>query len=135
MGSSSQLQRVHKYVANKREDWFWKLAKRLIKQYDIIGIENLNIEGMKRLWGKKISDLSFSRFATILEWMCSKYKKRLVNIGRWTPTSKPCHSCGYVNKDLQLSDREWACPSCDLVLDRDINAAINIKNLAAGTTQ
>ena len=122
------LQRVHKKVANKREDWFWKLAKRLVTKYDIIGIEDLNIEGMKRLWGKKISDLAFSTFATILEWMCNKYGKKLIKIGRWTPTSKPCNSCGYLNKDLKISDRSWTCPECNLTHDRDINAAININN-------
>lgn len=127
------LQRIYKYVTNKREDWFWKLAKRLVVAYDVIGVENLNIEGMKRRWGKKISDLSFSRFVTILEWMCTKYGKKLVFIGRWTPTSKPCHSCGYLNKGLELSDRSWTCPACNMEHDRDINAAINIRNIAVGT--
>ena len=124
------LQRVHKKIASKREDWFWKLAKRLVTRYDIIGIEDLNIEGMKKLWGKKISDLAFSTFATILEWMCNKYGKKLIKIGRWTPTSKPCHSCGYLNKDLKLSDRFWTCPECNLIHNRDLNASININNEA-----
>ena len=66
------LSRVHKDIANRRRDWFFKLALRLVRKYDKIAIETLNLEGMKRLWGRKVSDIAFGEFALILQWMCAK---------------------------------------------------------------
>ena len=120
------LARLYKQITNKRRDWFFKLALRLVRKYDTIAIETLNLEGMKRLWGRKISDLAFGEFTLILEWMCAKYGKSFRKAGKWTPTTKPCHACGYKNETLTLDDRYWTCPSCSTSHDRDINAAINI---------
>ncbi len=120
------LARVHKAIANRRRDWFFKLALRLVRKYDRIAIETLNLEGMKRLWGRKISDIAFGEFSLILEWTCAKYGKTLLKAGRWTATTKPCSDCGYHNTDLRLSDRQWTCPNCGSHHDRDVNAAINI---------
>ena len=120
------LSRVHKDIANRRRDWFFKLALRLVRKYDKIAIETLNLYAMKRLWGRKISDLAFGEFALILRWMCAKYGKTLLKAGRWTPTTKPCSECGHTNENLTLSDRQWTCPECGSHHDRDINAAINI---------
>ena len=69
------LARVHKKIANKRRDWFFKLALRLVRKYDTIAIETLNLEGMKKLWGRKISDIAFGEFYLILQWTCAKYVK------------------------------------------------------------
>ena len=85
------------------------------------------MEGMKRLWGRKVSDHAFYQFLRILEQKCAKHDKALEKIDRWTPTTKPCSDCGYHNKALSLSDRQWTCPQCGSHHDRDINAAINIK--------
>ena len=120
------LARLYKKIANTRRDWFFKLARRLVRKYDTIAIEILNLEGMKRLWGRKISDLAFGEFALILQWMCAKYGKVFARAGKWTPTTKPCHACGYKNETLTLEDRYWTCPSCGTSHDRDINAALNI---------
>ena len=120
------LARVHKAIANRRRDWFFKLALRLVRRYDIIAIETLNLEGMKRLWGRKISDIAFGEFSLILEWTCAKYGKALLKAGRWTATTKPCSNCGHHNENLTLSDRQWTCSECGSHHDRDINAAINI---------
>ena len=120
------LARVHKKIANKRRDWFFKLALRLVRKYDKIAIETLNLEGMKRLWGRKISDIAFGEFALILQWTCAKYGKTFAQAGRWTATTKPCSVCGHHNGDLTLSERQWTCPDCGFHHDRDINAAINI---------
>ena len=117
---------VHKAIANRRRDWFFKLALRLVRRYDNIVIETLNLEGMKRLWGRKVSDIAFGEFASILEWTCAKYGKTLLKADRWTATTKPCSECGYHNENLSLSDRQWTCPNCGSVHDRDVNAAINI---------
>ena len=120
------LSSVHKDIANRRRDWFFKLALRLVRRYDKIAIETLNLEGMKKLWGRKISDIAFGEFSLILQWTCAKYDKTFLKAGRWTATTKPCSDCGYYSKDLTLSDRHWTCPSCSRYHDRDINAAINI---------
>ena len=89
-------------------------------------IETLNLEGMKRLWGRKISDLAFGEFALILQWTSAKYGKTFLKTNRWEPTTKPCSNCGYRNQNLTLSDRYWTCPECSTHHDRDVNAAINI---------
>ena len=120
------LARVHKDIANRRRDWFFKLALRLVRKYDKIAIETLNLEGMKRLWGRKISDLAFGEFVLILRWTCAKYGKTFLKAGRWAPTTKPCSECGHLNENLTLSDRQWTCPDCGSHHDRDVNAAINI---------
>lgn len=80
-------------------------------------------EGMKRLWGRKISDLAFGEFALILDWVCRKYGKMLAKAGQWQPTTKVCHVCQHKNASIRLSDRYWRCPSCGTHHDRDINAA------------
>ncbi len=120
------LARVNKDIANRRRDWFFKLALRLVRRYDKIAIETLNLEGMKRLWGRKVSDLAFGEFSLILHWMCAKYGKTLLKAGRWEATTKPCSECGHHNEKLTLSDRQWMCSDCGSHHDRDINAAINI---------
>ena len=120
------LARVHKKIANRRRDYFFKLALRLVRKYDVISIETLNLEGMKRLWGRKISDIAFGEFSLILQWTCAKYGKTLLKAGRWEATTKPCNTCGTLNENLSLNDRQWRCPNCGSHHDRDINAAINI---------
>ena len=120
------LARVNKHIASSRRDWFFKLALRLVRKYDKIVIETLNLEGMKRLWGRKISDLAFGEFALILQWTSAKYGKTFLKANRWQPTTKPCFDCGYRNENLTLSDRYWTCPECSAHHDRDVNAAKNI---------
>ena len=120
------LARVHKKIANQRRDYFFKLALRLVRKYDTIATETLNLDGMKRLWGRKISDIAFSAFSVILQRTCSKYGKTVLKAGRWTATTKPWHRCGHHNETLTLSERQWTCLACRFLHDRDINAAINI---------
>ena len=121
-----RLARLYRKVSNQRRDFHWKLATDLCKRFHTIIFETLNLDGMKRLWGRKVSDLAFYQFVTILEYKCQKHNREFRQIGRWTATSKPCSNCGYRNETLSLSDRRWICPKCDSKHDRDINAAINI---------
>ena len=93
-----------------------------MRRHDKIVIETLNLEGMKRLWGRKISDLAFGEFALILQWTSAKYGKIFLKANRWEPTTKPCSNCGYQNENLTLSDRYWTCPECSTRHDRDVNA-------------
>ena len=120
------LARVHKTIAERRRDWFFKLALRLVRRYDKIAIETLNLEGMKKRWGRKISDIAFGEFSLVLQWTCAKYGKVFVKAGRWQPTTKACHVCEHKNKKITLDDRYWTCQNCSTSHDRDINAAINI---------
>lgn len=120
-----ELQQAYRKINDLRSDFQWKLAHELCKQYDYIFIEDLNIEGMKRLWGKKISDLSHSSFINKLEHVASKHGVTVHKIDKWYPSSKTCE-CGFVNKNLSLRDRTWCCPKCDSINDRDVLAARNI---------
>lgn len=127
------LVRKHEDVVNRRSDWFWKLAHDLTNRFDVLCFETLNLKGMQRLWGRKISDLAFSEFLQILEWVARKKDKQVVFIDRWYPSSKTCSNCGHVLKELDLSVRDWRCPSCQLVNGRDENAAKNIQTVGAST--
>ncbi|WP_293129305.1 transposase [Microcoleus sp. bin38.metabat.b11b12b14.051] len=119
------LVRKHEDVSNRRSDWFWKLAHDLTDRFDVLCFETLNLKGMQRLWGRKISDLAFGEFIKILEWVAQKKEKQVVFIDRWYPSSKTCNHCGHVLKELDLSVREWRCASCQSVNGRDENAAKN----------
>lgn len=119
------LQRVHINVVNKRSDFEWKLAHELCKNNSFIAIEDLNMDAMKRLWGRKVSDLSFSSFVLKLEQVALKYNTIVQKVGRFYPSSKTC-GCGAINKELKLSDREWRCPTCGVVNQRDLLASKNI---------
>ena len=122
-------------IDNRRLDWLFKLADDLTKKYPIICIEDLNIETMKQLWGRKVSDLAFSEFVSILQWEALKNNAQVIKVDRWEPTSKTCHRCGHVNNDLSIEDRQWVCPHCHTALDRDVNAAINIRNIGVAQKQ
>ena len=118
--------RVHRRVASMREAFHWRLAHHLCKQYDTLCFETLNIKAMQRLWGRKINDLGFADFLETLKHVAQKTGKTIVQIDRWLPTSKTCSACGTVKENLELRERIYRC-ECGLVMDRDHNAAINIK--------
>lgn len=124
------LARVHRSVSNQRKDFQFKLAKELTNRYNAIAIEDLNLSGMKALWGKKVSDLGFSSFVQILEHQATKTGCSIIKVGRWFPSSKTCSVCGCVNETLSLRDRVWTC-ACGTTHDRDLNAAINIQRAGA----
>jgi putative transposase len=129
------LVRQHELVVNCRSDWFWKLAHKLTNQFDVLCFETLSLKGMQRLWGRKISDLAFGEFISILEWVATKKGKQVVFIDRWYPSTKTCSNCGHVLKSLDLSIREWRCPDCQQVNGRDKNAAKNIQAVGASTAK
>ncbi len=129
------LVRRHEDVVNRRSDWLWKLAHDLTDRFDVLCFETLNLKGMQRLWGRKISDLAFGEFLQILEWVAKKKDKQIVFIDRWYPSSETCSNCGHVLKELDLSIREWRCPSCQSVNGRDQNAAKNICVVGASTAR
>jgi len=121
------LCRKHEDIANRRQDWFWRLAHKLTDQFDILCFESLNLKGMQKLWGRKVNDLAFREFMQILEWVARKKGKLIVYVSQWFPSSKTCSHCGHILDELDLSVRRWRCPSCHSENDRDENAAVNIK--------
>ncbi len=129
-----KLARLYRKITNQRKNFHWQLASKLCKKFDTIVIETLNLEGMKRLWGRKVSDLAFYQFVQILKYKCQKHKREFRQVGQWTATTKPCSDCGFHNETLTLNDRQWICPECSSHHDRDINAAINILRAGIAVT-
>ena len=127
-----RLARCHEKIANQRNDFLHKLSYRVVSENQAIAVESLNVAGMMKNHhlAQGIGDVSWSTFFTMLEYKCRRYGKTLLKIGRFDPSSKICSTCGYLNRDLTLADREWICPDCGTHHDRDINAAINIKKFA-----
>ena len=127
------LARKHRKIANQREVFHWQLAHELTDEYDEIRLEDLNLKGMKSLWGRKVSDLGFADFVKKLVYIAEKKGKKITFIDKWYPSSKTCSACGVVNEALNLRDRIWQCPNCHTQLDRDRNAALNIYRVGAST--
>jgi putative transposase len=137
-----KVARLHEKISNSRADYLHKCSISLIRRYDTICIEDLNVKGMIRNHhlSKSIADVSWSSFIDMLTYKADLNGKRIVKIDRYYPSSQTCNVCGNVNKDIKdLSIREWECPSCHTNHNRDVNAAINIlrlglnKNISAGT--
>ncbi|MCX6045881.1 MAG: RNA-guided endonuclease TnpB family protein [Chloroflexi bacterium] len=127
------ITRIYQRVVNKRRDWFFKVSHCLTAQFDNLFFEDLNMKGMQALWGRKSSDLARSEFMNILEYVAQTKGKVVHLVNRFYPSSKTCHDCGHVYKELQLSEREWVCQSCGTIHDRDLNAALNIHSEGASS--
>ena len=108
-----------------------KVSTDLIRKYDTICLEDLNIRGMMR--NRKLSlpigEVGWNQFEGYLKYKAEWYGKNLVYIGRYEPSSKTCSGCGKINETLTQSERSWQCSQCKEVHDRDMNAAVNIKNI------
>jgi len=130
--TKQSLALLHETVVNKRKDFLHKVSTKLIRENQMIALETLSVSNMVKnhCLAQAISDVSWSTFVTMLEYKADWYGKNILRIGRFAPSSKTCSSCGYINKKLTLKDREWTCPKCNSILDRDVNAAINIKSFA-----
>ena len=124
--ASVNLARVHRRIANQRRDYHWRLAYQLCREYDFLCFETLNIKAMQQVWGRKISDLGFSDFLTIVAYVAKKTDTGFKKLDMWEKTSKTCSGCDTVKDDLELRERTFCCAHCGLEIDRDLNAAINI---------
>lgn len=127
-----KVAKCHRSIANQRNDFLHKLSTHLVRNYDVISLEDLNVKGMEQNHhlARAIQGAAWGEFVRQLEYKSEWFGKNVLFIGRFEPSSKLCHKCGYINQDLKLSDREWVCPQCGEHLDRDVNAAINIKEIA-----
>ena len=137
-----KVARLHEKIANSRADYLHKCSISLVRRYDTICIEDLNVKGMTKNHhlAKSITDASWGKFISMLTYKAEWNNKKVVKVDRYFPSSQTCNVCGYVNKQIKdLSIREWECPICHTHHDRDVNAAINIlriglnNNISAGT--
>lgn len=122
---------IHEKTSNRRHDFIHKKTAALADKNHATSfvVENLHIKGMvkNRQLSRAIHDVSWGAFLNVLHYKCARRGKNIITINQFAPSSKRCHECGYHNKVLPLSVRDWACPSCLTVHDRDINAAKNIR--------
>ena len=127
-----KVAKCYRSIANRRNDFLHKLSTHLVRNYDVICLEDLNVKGMEQnhSLARAIQSASWSEFVRQLTYKSEWYGNNILFIGRFDPSSKLCHNCGYINKNLKLSDREWTCPVCGEHHDRDVNAAKNIKEIA-----
>ena len=127
-----KVARLHAKIADSRRDFLHKLSTRLINENQVIAVESLSVSNMQknRCLSKSISDASWSEFLRQLEYKANWYGRELVGIDKWFPSSKRCSDCGYTMPKMPLNVRQWTCPECGSIHDRDINAARNV--LAAG---
>ncbi|HGF8041882.1 TPA: IS200/IS605 family element RNA-guided endonuclease TnpB [Enterococcus faecium] len=123
-----KVARLHEKVMNQRTDFLNKLSTEIIKNHDIICIEDLNTKGMLRnhKLAKSISDVSWSSFVSKLQYKADWYGRKIIKVDKWFPSSQICSNCGHKDGKKSLEIREWTCPICHTHHDRDINASINI---------
>ena len=123
-----KVARLHEKVKNQRNDFLNKLSTNIIKNHDVICIEDLNTKGMmrNRKLAKSISDVSWSHFIRKLEYKAEWYGRKVIKIDRWYPSSQICSECGHQDGKKPLNVRQWTCPNCHVHHDRDINASQNI---------
>jgi putative transposase len=121
---------LHEKVRNQRQDYLHKISKSLVENYDTICLEDLSVSSMVKNHNlaRAISDMGWSEFRSMLEYKSEWQGKNISVIGRFEPSSKMCNCCGKINKELTLAVRTWVCSGCNTTHDRDVNAAINIKN-------
>ena len=139
-----RLNRIHEHIQNKRRDFNEKLSAKLVEENDVIVIETLSLRDMARYkaWeerqkstdksnhGKSVHDLGWCYFVNRLKTKAEERGKLVIEANRWFASTKTCNVCGYVNRDLEVKDRTWTCPRCGTSHERDVNSAVNLRNVA-----
>ena len=123
-----KLAKVYKKINDRKQYYLHSVSNSLIDENQVICMEDLNVKGMikNHNLAESIQEMNFGEFRRILEYKAKWYNRKIVFVDRFYPSSKTCHNCGYVNKSLTLKDRQWVCPHCGKVVERDYNAALNI---------
>ena len=124
----AKVAKIHEKIANSRNDFLHKASIATIREYDTIYLESLVIRNLQKNTKLRrfIDDAGWYEFASKLDYKAKWYGKEVRKIGRFYPSSKTCAYCGFINQRLRLNEREWKCPQCERILDRDLNAAVNI---------
>ncbi len=130
--AKTKLAKLHARVADIRSDTLHKLTTDLVRRFGIIGIEDLNVEGMQKMrpLARRVGETGFAEFRRQLEYKGKRYGAAIVIVDRYFPSSKTCSRCCIAVGNLKISDRQWSCPECGSLHDRDVNAAINLARFA-----
>lgn len=125
-----KLAKTYKKISDKKQYYLHKVSNYLIDENQVICMENLNVIGMLRnhKLANSVQEMNFGEFKRMLEYKANWYGRKIVFVDRFYPSSKTCNHCGYINKKLKLSDRQWICPNCGDTIERDYNAALNIRD-------
>ena len=125
-----KLAKLNKKINDSKLNYLHEVTNTLINENQVICIEDLNVKGMAKnhRLAESISEMNFGEFRRILEYKACWYGRVVVKVDRFYPSSKTCNHCGYIKKDLKLSERQWICPVCGELIDRDYNAACNIRD-------
>ena len=123
-----RLAKVYKKINDRKQYYLHAVSNSLIDENQVICMEDLNVRGMVKNHNlaESICEMNFGEFRRMLEYKANWYNRKIVFVDRFYPSSKTCHKCGYINKELRLSDRQWICPQCGNMVERDYNAALNI---------
>ena len=123
-----KLAKLYKKINDRKQYYLHAVSNSLIDENQVICMEDLNVKGMVKNHNlaESISEMNFGEFRGMLEYKANWYNRKIVFVNRFYPSSKTCHNCGYINNELKLSDRQWRCPICGEVIERDYNAALNI---------
>ena len=123
-----KLAKAYKKINDRKQYYLHQVSNTLINENQVICMEDLNVKGMLKnhKLAESIQEMNFGEFRRMLEYKARWYNRKIVFVDRFYPSSKTCHNCGYINKELKLSDRRWICPQCGGVIERDHNAALNI---------
>ena len=127
-----KVAKVERHIANQRRDFQEKESLRLVREYETIGIEDLNLQGISKFLpnAKNINDVGWCNFTQLLERKSIFNNCVVIKADKFYPSSKTCYLCGHINHDLKLSDRTYNCPNCGFSIDRDLNASLNLKSYA-----
>ncbi|NMP24903.1 RNA-guided endonuclease InsQ/TnpB family protein [Sulfobacillus harzensis] len=127
-----RIARLHARIANIRANALHQLTTMLVERFDVIAIEDLNVDGMLKnhKFARAIADMGWGEFRRQLEYKAAQRGKTVVVVNRWYPSSKRCSVCGHKVANMSLSVRDWTCPQCQTHHDRDRNAAINLQKVA-----
>ena len=125
-----KLAKAYKRITDKKQYYLHQVSNYLIDENQVICMEDLNVSGMLKnhKLAESIQELKLGEFRRMLEYKANWYGRKLVFVDRFYPSSKTCNHCGYINKKLKLSDRQWVCPNCGEIIERDYNAALNIRD-------
>jgi len=125
-----RLAKVHEKIKNQKQDFLHNITTKIINENQVIVLEDLNVSGILKnhKLAKSIQELGLGELRRQLEYKSLWYNRDLIFVDRWFPSSKTCSCCGWKNNSLSLNDREFICEDCGLVIDRDLNASINIEN-------
>lgn len=125
----AKVNKIHNHIANQRLDYLHKKSRELANKYDVIVVEDINMKNISRSLrlGKATMDNGFGLFRNLLDYKLKEKGGYLIKVNKWYPSTKTCSSCGSVVKSIPLGERTYVCDKCGLVLDRDYNAATNIK--------